>query len=432
MSIVLYHLFNIQSSILSFYTFILILLLICNTYQQLNNLNHENLSKKYAIITTGGSHKSYITQKLNNDLYNTDYSRKINVKVSDILTRQAEAIASSQLLPSSTSSIISNKNIQYKINKKSDLSNQSNSLIETNQRAQIIVKSSDNINKNSLILPSNILKHSIINEDRSWPPEHSHEFERVDIHVLGERIDSKALLQLRPSSTIESIRKLRRILGSDLQYNWMSIENPFNLQSLSSKSTRSTLLSNIPKPDNHLLNIIDELNFTVFRPINNDGLIYPIKMTNDQINIIKTWLLQRATCTMEYIWEDLGPLFWPRWIKRGVCVNTHSCSWPPGMRCRSSGSRSLKLLRWVCKNDSGKEASNRRRREFQTNYLNHHNRDTNSHQTYIDERRSKRVRRLIRKLSLTANGYHCEWNRYEYMVSDHCTCGCEQSSINSN
>lgn len=86
----------------------------------------------------------------------------------------------------------------------------------------------------------------------------------------------------------------------------------------------------------------------------------------------------------------------------------------------------------VCINGSGKEASNRRRREFQTNYLNHHNRDTNSHQTYVDERRSKRVRRLIRKLSLTANGYHCEWNRHEYMVSDHCTCGCEQSSMNSN
>ncbi|CAH8639475.1 unnamed protein product [Schistosoma intercalatum] len=421
MSIILYHLLNIQTSISSFYTFVLILLLICNTIQQLNEFNHQNLPKKNAIITTGGSHKAYITQKFNNDLYNTDYSRKINVKVSDILTRQAEAIASSQLLSSS-----SNKNIEYKINKKSNLSNQSNLLIDSNQRAQIIVKPS---NKNSLILPSNILQHSIINDDRSWPPEHSHEFEKVDIRVLGERIDSKALLHLRPSSTIESIRKLRRILGFDLQINWMSIENPLNSQS---KSTRSTLLSSIPEPDNHLLNIIDELNFTVFRSINNDGLIYPLKMTIDQVNIMKSWLLQRATCTMEYIWEDLGPLFWPRWIKRGVCVNTQSCSWPPGMRCRSSGSRSLKLLRWVCINGSGKEASNRRRREFQTNYLNHHNRDTNSHQTYVDERRSKRVRRLIRKLSLTANGYHCEWNRHEYMVSDHCTCGCEQSSMNSN
>uniref|UniRef100_A0A5K4FDM2 CFA20_dom domain-containing protein n=1 Tax=Schistosoma mansoni TaxID=6183 RepID=A0A5K4FDM2_SCHMA len=302
----------------------------------------------------------------------------------------------------------------------------------TNQRAQIIVKPSENIDKNSLLLSSKISQHSIVNEDRSWPPEHSHEFERVDVRVLGERIDSKALLQLRPSSTIDSIRKLRRILGSDLQNDWMSIESPLNSQSSSIKSTRSTLSPNIPKPDNYLLNIVDELNFTVFRPVNNDGLIYPIKMTIDQVNIMKTWLLQRATCAMEYIWEDLGPLFWPRWIKRGVCVNTHSCSWPPGMRCRSSGSRSLKLLRWVCKNDSGKEASNRRRREFQTNYLGRLNRDTNSHQTYVEERRTKRVRRLIRKLSLTANGYHCEWNRYEYMVSDHCTCGCEQSSINSN
>ncbi|XP_018646643.1 bone morphogenetic protein antagonist noggin,putative [Schistosoma mansoni] len=303
------------------------------------------------MITTGGLHQSYLTQKLNHDLYDKDYSRKVNVKVSDILTRQAEAIASSQFLPSS---LPSPTNSRYRMNEKPEShsmeTNTNSNHFTTNQRAQIIVKPSENIDKNSLLLSSKISQHSIVNEDRSWPPEHSHEFERVDVRVLGERIDSKALLQLRPSSTIDSIRKLRRILGSDLQNDWMSIESPLNSQSSSIKSTRSTLSPNIPKPDNYLLNIVDELNFTVFRPVNNDGLIYPIKMTIDQVNIMKTWLLQRATCAMEYIWEDLGPLFWPRWIKRGVCVNTHSCSWPPGMRCRSSGSRSLKLLRWVSKN----------------------------------------------------------------------------------
>ncbi|CAH8673741.1 unnamed protein product [Schistosoma rodhaini] len=350
MSIIFYHLSNnIQTLILSFS--VLILLFIHTTLQQFNDLNHQNLPKKYAMITTGGLHQSYLTQKLNHDLYDKDYSRKVNVKVSDILTRQAEAIASSQFLPSSLPSTINSK---YRMNEKSELSSGSHS-IETNtnsnhftnnQGAQIIVKPSENIDKNSLLLSSKISQHSIVNEDRSWPPEHSHEFERVDVRVLGERIDSKALLQLRPSSTIDSIRKLRRILGSDLQNDWMSIESPLNSQSSSIKSTRSTLSPNIPKPDNYLLNIVDELNFTVFRPVNNDGLIYPNKMTMDQVNIMKTWLLQRATCAMEYIWEDLGPLFWPRWIKRGVCVNTHSCSWPPGMHCRSSGSRSLKLLRW--------------------------------------------------------------------------------------
>ncbi|VDP97828.1 unnamed protein product [Trichobilharzia regenti] len=87
----------------------------------------------------------------------------------------------------------------------------------------------------------------------------------------------------------------------------------------------------------------------------------------------------------------------------------------------------------VCTNDSGKEAlSNRRRRGFQSSNLHRLERDVNHHQAFMEERRSKRVRRLIRKLSLTANGYHCEWNQYEYMVSDHCTCGCEQSAMNSN
>ncbi|TNN19218.1 Noggin isoform 1 [Schistosoma japonicum] len=450
MSIVLNHLSSIPIIFLPPFILVLISILLPNSLQQLNEVNNQrylNNPQKFAIITTGGSHKPYYSQRLTKDSYDADYSRKVNVKVSDILTRQAAAAASSQS-PSSHASI---KNSAHKVNNpmngepeihdqslRSNLESRPGGIplnsdhFAANQRAQIVVKPSGNIDKNSLLLPYKVSQHSIVNEDRSWPPEHSHEFERVDVRVLGERIDSKALLQLRPSSTAASIRKLRRILGTDLQNEWMSIETPLNSQSSSSKSTRSTLSPNIPKPDSHLLNAVEELNFTVFRPVTDDGLIYPIKMTIDQVNIMKTWLLQRATCAIEYIWEDLGPLFWPRWIRRGVCVNTHSCSWPPGMRCRSSGSRALKLLRWVCKNDSDKESSNRRRREFQTNSLGRLSRDVNTYQTFMEERRSKRVRRLIRKLSLTANGYHCEWNRYEYMVNDHCTCGCEQSVINSN
>nr|CAH8873434.1 unnamed protein product [Trichobilharzia regenti] len=440
MSVILNYLYSTYSLILSpSPIFFSILILLSDFLLHSSNSSHQrfqNGPQKFAIITTGGVPKPYFSP--NKDLYDSDYSRKVNVKVSDILTRQAAAAASSSYLSTPPVSNSANK-VNGKLArpeqplKPTSESHSGGTGSTGNQRAQIVVKPSGNIDKNSLLLPSKASQHSIVNEDRSWPPEHSHEFERVDVRVLGERIDSKALLHLRPSSTAASVRKLRRILGSDLQNEWMSIETPLNSLTSSSKSTRSTLSSSIPKPDNHLLSAVEDLNFTVFRSVNDDGLIYPIKMTNDQVNVIKMWLLQRATCPMEYIWEDLGPLFWPRWIRRVVCINTHSCSWPPGMRCRSSGSRALKLLRWVCTNDSGKEAlSNRRRRGFQSSNLHRLERDVNHHQAFMEERRSKRVRRLIRKLSLTANGYHCEWNQYEYMVSDHCTCGCEQSAMNSN
>ncbi|CAH8669685.1 unnamed protein product [Heterobilharzia americana] len=361
MPLILNCLHSTHSLLLS--SFISILILLTDCLLQLTAANHQrfqNGPQKYAIITTGGAPKPYFSQKLNKDLYDADYSRKVNVKVSDILTRQAAAAAfSSSPTPVTSNSVnkaynkVSGKPeslehpLRTNLESRSDGAGSSLDHFTNNQRAQIVVKPSENIDKNSLLLPSKASQHSIVNEDRSWPPEYSHEFERVDVRVLGERIDSKALLHLRPSSTAASIRKLRRILGADLQSDWMSIETPPNSLSSSIKSTRSTLSPNIPKPDNHLVTAVEELNFTVFRSVNDDGLIYPIKMTIDQVNIMKMWLLQRATCGMEYIWEDLGPLFWPRWIRRGVCVNTHSCSWPPGMRCRSSGSRALKLLRWV-------------------------------------------------------------------------------------
>lgn len=33
------------------------------------------------------------------------------------------------------------------------------------------------------------------------------------------------------------------------------------------------------------------------------------------------WLVQRATCPIRYVWDDLGPYFWPRWVRRGECVH---------------------------------------------------------------------------------------------------------------
>ncbi|VDQ15009.1 unnamed protein product, partial [Trichobilharzia regenti] len=308
MSVILNYLYSTYSLILSpSPIFFSILILLSDFLLHSSNSSHQrfqNGPQKFAIITTGGVPKPYFSP--NKDLYDSDYSRKVNVKVSDILTRQAAAAASSSYLSTPPVSNSANK-VNGKLArpeqplKPTSESHSGGTGSTGNQRAQIVVKPSGNIDKNSLLLPSKASQHSIVNEDRSWPPEHSHEFERVDV----------------------------RVLGSDLQNEWMSIETPLNSLTSSSKSTRSTLSSSIPKPDNHLLSAVEDLNFTVFRSVNDDGLIYPIKMTNDQVNVIKMWLLQRATCPMEYIWEDLGPLFWPRWIRRVVCINTHSCSWPP-------------------------------------------------------------------------------------------------------
>jgi hypothetical protein len=33
------------------------------------------------------------------------------------------------------------------------------------------------------------------------------------------------------------------------------------------------------------------------------------------------WLVRRATCPIRYVWGDLGPYFWPRWVRRGECLH---------------------------------------------------------------------------------------------------------------
>ena len=35
---------------------------------------------------------------------------------------------------------------------------------------------------------------------------------------------------------------------------------------------------------------------------------------------VTAWLVRRATCPIRYVWKDLGPYFWPRWVRRGECL----------------------------------------------------------------------------------------------------------------
>ncbi|VDP69825.1 unnamed protein product [Echinostoma caproni] len=332
--------------------------------------------QQLAMITTGNRLSS------SRDVANADYSRKVTVRVSDVLTRQraaAMAAAAAAASQSGSQTQSDSSESRPRSNYAADsphgrLQSDSNTpsftrpliinhgsvrdsgSVQTNvgnsatssPLAQIVVRSSQpGPPSNALVVPV-ANSRTVVNEDRSWPPEHSQEFARVDVRVMGERIDSKALLHLRPSAHPGSVRKLRKILGPDLQSEWMSIDPPPKLHEDSGKLPRSVMMRmDMPKPSKHILMAVDNLNFTVFRPAKGTDVVIPIEFTSEQITLMKEWLVQLATCRMDFMWEDLGPLFWPRWIRRGICVNTVSCSWPPGMRCLPSGSRMLKLLRWV-------------------------------------------------------------------------------------
>lgn len=136
---------------------------------------------------------------------------------------------------------------------------------------------------------------------------------------------------------------------------------------------------------------------------------------------IEKWLLVRATCRVRAAWTDLGPSFWPRWVRRGSCdgdtdgrrYHAPSCSWPPGMRCVPEHSQTVRLLRWQCR---------RQRR-------------TNSRQkTGGAEGRRRRSRGLrsdgillhsAAKYSYdSAWNWRCRWKKVPYAVTTACYCSC--------
>ncbi|KDR14442.1 Noggin-2 [Zootermopsis nevadensis] len=144
------------------------------------------------------------------------------------------------------------------------------------------------------------------------------------------------------------------------------------------------------------------------------------------------WLVQRATCPIRYVWDDLGPYFWPRWVRRGECVhdagvettsegrnssrrtNTRNtpCSWPPGMLCVPGVARNLQILRWHCrlrKNLSVGGASNSNnvwllRGSAGQAVVDRH---------YNSSSKSKRRKR-----------YRCQWLKVPYPVPEDCVCSC--------
>ncbi|XP_059193641.1 noggin-like [Centropristis striata] len=66
---------------------------------------------------------------------------------------------------------------------------------------------------------------------------------------------------------------------------------------------------------------------------------------------VRDWLVRSATCGLSYQWVDLGPAFWPRWLRQTDCDRSdgvRSCSFPGGMECVRAQTAQIKILAWHC------------------------------------------------------------------------------------
>ncbi|KAL3876010.1 hypothetical protein ACJMK2_033899 [Sinanodonta woodiana] len=204
-----------------------------------------------------------------------------------------------------------------------------------------------------------------------------------------------SFLNYKPTKDQMKLKKLVRRMGNDFNSNWMSIEKP---SEHGHGSPDKPPVAEVV--DRVLRDGIKRLNFTF---TTNAGEV--LHINNETVQAIKRWLIDKASCPIYFSWDDLGDLYWPRYIRRGNCDTGISCSWPEGMRCTPTEGTTLKVLRWVCKHRrkglSGKEKSKKG---------SNHNRS----------RRFIRTKRLVSGKSKLK----CKWTKIPYSVIDSCVCTC--------
>uniref|UniRef100_A0AAQ4QKW1 Noggin n=1 Tax=Gasterosteus aculeatus aculeatus TaxID=481459 RepID=A0AAQ4QKW1_GASAC len=126
--------------------------------------------------------------------------------------------------------------------------------------------------------------------------------------------------------------RLLLLLGSSFDLFWMSIEQPSE-----ASEGHSSLLGKLP-------------NYTAARKKVNSSAS-PDSLSSRVASSLRHWLVRSATCGLSYQWVDLGPAFWPRWVRQTDCETSdglHVCSFPGGMECVRAQTARIKILAWHC------------------------------------------------------------------------------------
>ena len=150
--------------------------------------------------------------------------------------------------------------------------------------------------------------------------------------------DMSEYVRHRPTKRNLRPGKLLNKMGDDFKPNWMSVERPYD-------NPQDAIVTIKRQVDTELLPHLSQLNFTYI-----DEQSETVPMKDHVQKAFEKWLLQKASCPVQFVWEDIGSLFWPRYIKQGICIDeTPSCSWPPGMHCVPAESHAVRVLRWHCR-----------------------------------------------------------------------------------
>ncbi|XP_041790205.1 noggin-3-like [Chelmon rostratus] len=157
--------------------------------------------------------------------------------------------------------------------------------------------------------------------------------------------------------------RLRRLLGSSFDPFWMSVEQPSEAsggQGDGQPSLRGdTLHAKLPKGNTAR----EKFNLSACPELREAAANHRRKLEKEAADLdlssqpshvassVRDWLVRSATCGLSYRWVDLGPAFWPRWLRQTDCERSdgeQSCSFPAGMECVRDQTTYIKILAWHC------------------------------------------------------------------------------------
>ncbi|XP_039284201.1 noggin-1-like [Nilaparvata lugens] len=188
---------------------------------------------------------------------------------------------------------------------------------------------------------------------------------------------------------------LKNILGHDYDALWMKSVRPMSPNESEDEGERKA---------------VRQLRALVNASHEDSRLQLPAELPTEYRELVAGWLVSRATCPIHFTWDDLGPYFWPRFLRRGECQANAHCSWPPGMTCVPGGARNLHVLRLR------KHYGHRKKNNNQVWSTPAKNKADSSNRARKKKRRK----------------YRCFWIKVPYPVPEDCVCACAEKETDSD
>lgn len=142
--------------------------------------------------------------------------------------------------------------------------------------------------------------------------------------------------------------RLLRLLGSSFDPFWMSVDHPFE----SPKGSQPTLTTFKEKFNLRVSPELRKASAKYQQKLEKEAAELDLSsLPSDAANSVRGWLVRSATCKLQHQWVDLGPTFWPRWLRQTDCEGPdggQSCSFPSGMNCVRAQTTHIKILAWHC------------------------------------------------------------------------------------